>query len=195
MARKKQKYEFRPDKQSSNLLNKLYLTQKQRKTLLKWVLYGVILLILSVLQDTVFCHIRFWGARLDLVPCAIVLICVVQGAESGSIFILVASSLFLFTGTAPGAYVIAYMTVLGLIVTLIRQSYLRNGFSAVMLCTAVAFLLYEIAVFFTGLYLQQTTLDKLFRFLITAGLTFPLAPILYPAVLAVDKVGGDTWKE
>lgn len=195
MARKKHKYEFRPDKKHSNLLNKLYLTQKQRKTLLKWVLYGVILLVLSVLQDTIFCHIRFWGARLDLVPCAIILICVVQGAESGSIFILTASALFLFTGTAPGAYVIAYMTILGLTVTLLRQSYLRNGFSAVMLCTAAAYLLYELAVFFTGLYLQQTTLDKLYRFLLTAGLTFPLAPMLYPITLAVDKVGGEAWKE
>ena len=67
MAKKR---EFQADKPHASLLDKLYITPKQRLSLLKWLLIGVILLILSVLQDVVLCRFRILGATTDLVPCA-----------------------------------------------------------------------------------------------------------------------------
>ena len=54
------KYEFGPDKPHSGFLSKLFLTTKQRKSLLKWVLYYCMLLVLSVLQDVILCDIRLF---------------------------------------------------------------------------------------------------------------------------------------
>ena len=193
MARKK--YEFRPDKPKTSFLSKLYLTQKQRQSLLKWGLYGFCLLILSLLQDVVLCKMDFFGATTDLVPCAILLICVLVGTESGSVFTLVASALFVFSGTAPGEYAMALITVLGVGAAMFRQSFLRSGFSATMLCTAVAYGLYEMVVFFIGLFMGLTTFDRIFGFVITAGLTFITAPILYPVFRVIGKIGGESWKE
>ena len=48
MARKN---EFQPDRPVSGLLSKLYLTRRQRQVILKWSLYGLLLVALSVLQD------------------------------------------------------------------------------------------------------------------------------------------------
>ena len=201
MAKKKQmkfrrkQYEFRPDNQQTNLIDQLYLTQKQRQMLLKWSLYAAVLLVLSVVQDTMLSKIHFWGATTDLVPGAILLICVLQGAESGSIFTLIASMLYVFSGTAPGAYSIALLTVLGVGAALFRQNFLRKGFSAAMLCTGVALVLYELLVFAVGLLMGQTIFSRLPVFMVSTALTFATVPLVYPAVVSIGKIGGETWKE
>ena len=197
MAKKKQrrKYEFRPDKQQTNLIDKLYLTQKQRQSLLKWTLYAAVLLVLSIVQDTMLSKVHFFRATTDLVPCAILLICVIQGAQSGCLFSLIASMLYAFSGTAPGEYTIALLTLLGVGAALFRQNFLRKGFSAAMLCTAVAFALYELLVFAVGLLMGQTILSRAPVFLVSTGLTLLTAPLIYPIAVSIGKIGGETWKE
>ena len=137
------KYEFKPDKPRSGLLNKLYLTQKQRKTFLKWLLYSLVLLVLSVLQDVILCRLRIFGASTDLVPCGIFLICILEGMERGSIFCLIASLLYLFSGTAPGAYCVVLITFLAIFTAFLRQSYLQRSFASTMLCMVLTMLLYK----------------------------------------------------
>lgn len=192
MARK---YEFKPDRPDSGLLHKLYLTQKQRRTLLTWLLYTLVLLVLSVLQDVILCEVRLFGATTELVPCGIFLICVTVGAEAGCVFSLVAAFLYLFSGTAAGYYCVVLITGLAVAVTLLRQSYLRRGFYSAMLCVAVAMVVYEVLVFAFGLFLGLTTFARLGGFLITALMSLAAAPILYPVVNAIGTIGGESWKE
>ena len=191
----KKNYEFRPDKPYSGLLSKLHLTQGQRMALLKWVLYSLALLVLSVLQDVFFSRGILFGATTDLVPCAILLICVLQGSESSLVFGLIASTLYLFSGTAPGAHAIVLLTFLGFFSNILRQSFLRKGFSAAMLCTGAALLIYEICVFAVGLMMGQTYFGRVYVFLMTALLSFLAAPALYPLFLSIGKIGGESWKE
>lgn len=192
MARK---YEFKPDKSGPSLLSRLYLTKRQRLCLLKWGLYALVLLVLSVLQDVVLCRYRLFSATTELIPCAIFLICLLEGLESGSVFALVASVLYLFSGTAPGAYAMVFITFLSVGVTYLRQSYLQTNFATAMLCTCLAMLVYEMAVFVTGLFLQLTLPGRYVGFLLTAGLSLLAAPVLYPICLAIGRIGGETWKE
>jgi hypothetical protein len=44
------KSEFRPDKSRNTLLSHLILTQKQRRSVLKWALYALVLVFLSVVS-------------------------------------------------------------------------------------------------------------------------------------------------
>lgn len=192
MARKR---EFRPDKPRSGLLSKLYLTKKQRRSLGKWSLYGLVLLVLSVLQDVIFCRLRVYGATTELVPCAIFLICIVEGAQSGSVFALVAGAAYLFSGTAPGVYALVFIVFAGVAVCVFRQAYLQKGFGAALSCSAVAMVLYELAVFGMGLFLGLTVPARFPGFMITAGLSLIAAPVLYPIVLSIGSLGGEAWKE
>ena len=189
------KNEFRPDKPYSGFLNKLYLTQKQRKSVLKWFLYAMVLLVLSVLQDVVLCNVRLFGATTDLVPCGIFLICLMEGVEKGALFALISALAFLFSGSAPGPITLVFITGISVGVCLFRQSYLQKGFFAAMLCTAAAVILYELAVFAINLFLGLTLLPRLMGFGITAGLSILAAPVLYPVVSAISAIGGDSWKE
>lgn len=196
MARKqRRKYEFKPDRQHSDFLSKLYLTDSQRKSLLKWALYGLVLLVLSLVQDTMLSKLSYMGATTDLVPCAILLICIIEGSDSGSIFVLVASMLYTFTGTPVGTYPIAALTILGLSAAIFRQAFLRKGFSAAMLCASVSFFLYEMVVFVVGFSGGLTTFGRFLGFVATAVMTFISAPVLYPVLVAISKIGGETWKE
>ncbi|MBR4108802.1 MAG: hypothetical protein IKK41_00545 [Oscillospiraceae bacterium] len=189
------KYEFRPDKPRSGFLSKLYLTQKQRRSLLKWCLYGAVLLVLSILQDVVFCRMRILGASTELVPCGIFLICMLEGIHTGSVFALVASLVYLFSGTAPGAYAMVLLVVLAVVICVFRQAYLQKDFSSVMLCTGVGLLAYELTVFVMGLFLGLTTPDRVVGFCITALLSGVAAPILYPIAVSIRSLGGEVWKE
>ena len=188
-------YEFKPDKPISGVLSKLFLTKKQRKSALKWSLYGLVLLVLSVLQDVILCRFRLWGSTTELVPCGIFLICLAEGLERGSVFSLCASCIYLFSGTAAGYYCIVFITALSIFVTYFRQSFLQKGFSAAMLCTTAAMVLYQLAVFLIGLFLSLTTFGRIGTHFLTALLTLLAAPILYPIVEKISAIGGEAWKE
>lgn len=190
MARK---YEFKPDKPRSSLLDKLFLTKKQRRSLLKWGLYALVLVVLSVLQDVLLSRVRLWGGTTELVPVGIFLICLLEGLEKGSVFCLVASLLYLFSGSAAGAYSVVFITTLAVVVTAFRQSYLQRGFGAAALCTAVAMAVYELAVFAITVFLGQTRFAALPGFLVTTVISLPAIPVLYPIFLSIG--GGDTWNE
>lgn len=189
------KYEFRPDSTGKTLLQRLHLSQVQRRSLLKWVLYALVLMVLSVLQDVILTHLRLFGASTDLVPCAIFLICVIEGTESGSVFALCASLFYLFSGTAPGAYAMVFITLLAILVSAFRQGYLRKGFAAAMLCTALALVVYEVALFAIGLFLQLTIPSRIIGFVVTAAMSMAAAPVIYLVAKAINAIGGDSWKE
>ena len=191
----KRKYEFRPDKTGTSLLNKLYLTPSQRLTILRWVLYAVMLVVLSVIQDVILCRVRLFGATTNLVPCAIILICVELGAEKSALFSLLAALFYQFSGTAPGYYVIALIPILGIFAAIARQSFFRKSLSSTMLCACTAVILYEMSIFAFGLLFQNTSLIRIVRFLITSGLSLLSYPILYPLITAVEKIGEKTWKD
>ena len=191
----KRKYEVRPDKHRVDVFGKLYLTPTQRKTVLRWVLHSAILVVLSLIQDVVLCKADFFGTTTDLVPCAIMLICVQLGGERGAIFTLIAALLYKFSGTAPGYYVIGLIPVLGLVAAVLRQTLFRRSFSSVILCAGGATMVYEIAVFAFGLLFQHTVPERFFSFLITGGLSLLIYPVLYPATKAIEKIGDRTWKD
>lgn len=187
--------EFKPDKPRTGLLDKLVLTQKQRRSVLRWGLYCLMLLVLSVLQDVLLCRVRIFGATTELVPCGIFLVCLTEGLEKGSIFSLIASCVYLFSGTAAGNYSIVFITALSIGVTLFRQSFLQKSLSSTMLCTAVAMLVYELAIFLIGVFFGMTTFGRIFSHLLTGVMTLIAAPILYPIVTAISTLGGEAWKE
>ena len=192
---KKKKNEFKPDKPYSNWLSKLYITQKQRKSLLKWMLYALVLLVLSLLQDIVLCDVRLMGATTELVPCGIFLICLLEGSHTGSVFALVSALVYTFSGSAPGPYCIALITVLAVAITLFRQAYLQKGFLVAMICCVLALFLYELSLFLFGIFLGYTLWNRVIGFVMTAALSSIAVPILYPICLAIESIGGETWKE
>ena len=191
----KRKYEFKPDKVNSGALSKLYVTKKQRQTILKWLLMALVLVVLSVIQDVILSRVKIFGASLNLVTAALLLICVLQDPEVGSVFILAGSVGYWASGSAPGPYVIALLTALGILICILRQAYLYDHAGSVLLCAGGAVMLYELAMFVIGCFFGYTTLSRFSGALVSGGLSFAVMPLLYPIFKTISKIGGETWKD
>ena len=194
-SRKRRQYEFKPDPKGTNFFKKLYLTQVQRRRLLKWGLYVLLCLFLLVIQDSMLSSFRIFGATTDLAAAAIILIAIHEGMEKGGLFALLASTVYWCAGSAPGPYSIAYITFLTIGASYVRQSLWRRSFGSTGLCTIVIIFIYELAVFGTGIFQGLTIWARLGVFL-TAALMSCIAMLpVYPVVRAIGKIGGDSWIE
>lgn len=191
----RRKNEFKPDKLESSALSKLYLTPRQRKKLLKWGLAGLTLVLLSLLQDVVFSRQRIYGATFDLVPCGILLVCILAEPETAALFSLISATLYYFSGTAPGVYSIALITVFGTFLCIFRRSFLRKGFFSTFLCVGTGIAVYRLAVFGINLFLGATLTARFGIFCLGLGLTVACIFPLYPIFLSICSIGGETWKE
>ena len=191
----KRKNEFKPDRTEGSLLKKLYLTPTQRKKILKWALISLVLVVLSLLQDVVLAQVRIFGATFNLVVCGILLGAMFFDSETAAVFTLIASTLYYFSGTSPGAYSIALVTGLGTFLCIFRQSYLQKCFSATMLCAGVGMMVYELVIFCIGWFLGVTTGARFQAFSMCGVLSVAVMPLLYPVFLSISKIGGETWSE
>ena len=195
MSRKIPKYEFKPDPIGPAPLKGFYLTPRQRQQLLKWTLYAAMVLVALVLQDTMLGRIRFCGATTDLAVCVIMLIGVMEGAESGGTFALLAAVFYYFSGSAPGPYVIILITAAVIGAALFRQSYWSQGLSTAVLCTGAGMLVYELVLFLIGIFMDLTRWNRLGVFILTAALSALCVFLMYPLVRGIGKIGGEPWKE
>ena len=194
MARRR-KYEFKPDPKGTNLLKVLHLTKQQRLQYLKWALYAALCILLLIVQDVIMSRVRISGATTDLAVCGILLISIIAGSEDGGLFALIASTIYWFSGSAPGPYVIAVITFLTIAATLFRQTYWHRGFGSTMLCAGIAMMLYEIIMFLIGIFIGRTMWTRFGVFVLTGALTVAVMFALYPLAKVIGKIGGETWKE
>jgi len=188
-------YEFKPDPRGTNFLKRLYMTRLQRLTILKWATYFMTGALLLIIQDVIMSSIHFSGATTDLPVAFILLVGIYEGLENGSVFTLVASLFYWFSGSAPTPVCIALLCVLVILVGLFRQLYWHRSFGSIALCVSIAIMLYEMALFVVGLMMGLTILPRVSVFALTGGFTCITMLPMYPLVRAISKIGGESWKE
>ena len=187
--------EFKPDSENTGFLKKLHMTRLQQMHLLKWVLYVLICVLLLVIQDVIMSKVSIFGATTDLVVCAILLMTVIEGTDVGSVFVLMASLLFYFSGSAPGPYSVALLTIVGIAAAMFRQLYWHRNMSSIVLCASIALMLYELGVYGIALFLGLTYWSRIGVFLTTGILSCIVMLPLYPLINVIGQIGGNTWKE
>lgn len=192
---RKNRNEFRPDPTASTWLKTRKLTRQQKLRLLKWVLYALIVMMCLVIQDVIMSQFRLFGATTDLAVGAIVLITVIEGTEVGSLFVLIASTLYWFSGSAPTPICIALMTAFGIGATMFRQMFWHRSRGTLTLCACLALTAYELGLFVTGVMQGLTYFGRLPSFLLTSAYTCLVMIPLYTLVYKTGLIGGNTWKE
>ena len=193
MARRK--IEFRPDPTGHDWAGKLRLTPLQKKSLLKWVLYSIVCLTGLVLQDSMLAQLRIFGGCFDVTPALIILICVLEGSEKGSVFVLIASMIYVFSGTGQGHYCIALLTAFAVAAALFRQGYLRRSAGSDLICVGGAMVLYEMSLLTAGVVQGLTYRGRWPVFLMTAIISTLTAGALYALLKHIGTTGGNAWKE
>ena len=194
MLRRKQS-DFKPDSQKISLPKLFHTTQLQRLRLAKWALYILTLILLLTVQDVILSRFRFFGATTDLAVCGILLMTVIEGVDVGSLFVLITSTLYYFSGSAPGPYCIALLSFIGIAATLIRQAWLRRTKLSIVFSAGAALTLYELGLYIVGMALGLTRWDRIFSFLLTAAYSWAVMIPLYSLINKIGLIGGTTWKE
>ncbi len=192
---KRRDMEFKPDVQTTSWTKTVAMTQQQRLRLLKWTLYVSVIVLALVVQDVLMSRLQFLGGTTDLAVVAILLITVIEGTEVGSLFVLIASVLYYFSGTAPGAYSIGLLTFLGVAAVMFRQMFWHRSKGSIMLCTGIAVLGYELGLFVVGLMSELTLWRYLLDFVLTGLYSCATLPLFYPLIYKIGLIGGNTWKE
>lgn len=192
---RKKRNEFRPDPTTSTWLKTRRLTRLQKLRLLKWVLYALIVILCLVIQDVIMSQLRLFGATTDLAVGAILLITVIEGTDVGSLFVLIASMLYWFSGSAPTPVCIALLTAFGIGSTMFRQMFWHRSRGTLTLCACLALTAYELGLFVTGIMQGLTYLGRLPSFLLTSAYTCLVMIPLYTLVNKTGLIGGNTWKE
>jgi len=136
-----------------------------------------------------------FGATTDLPACGILLITVLEGTEIGSIFVLIASTLYYFSGNAPSAFCIGLMTAFGIGATLFRQMFWHRSKGSIILCSAIALTAYELGLFVVGIGSELTHWGRLPSFVLTAVFSCLVLIPLYSLIHKIGLIGGNTWKE
>ena len=189
------KPDFKPDTAEFNVSKFLYLTQVQRDRLLKWGLYIALIVILTVVQDIIMSQIHIFGGTTDLVVCIILLITVIEGIETGSIFVLISSCFFYFSGSSPSPWCVGILTLLGIGACIFRQLYWHRNQGSIVLCAGTALMLYEIIIFCVGVFTELTRWDRFNSFLVTGGISVAVMIPMYTLINKIGQIGGNTWKE
>lgn len=187
--------DFKPDVSTSTWLKTAQLTQLQRLRLAKWGCYILTVVLALVIQDTIMSKFRLFGATTDLAVGVILVITVLEGTEVGSVFVLLASLFYYFSGSAPGPYCVGLLSILGIIATMLRQMYWHRSKGSILLCAFLALMGYEMGLLVVGLMNGLTHIGRMASFLLTGVYTCLLMIPLYPLIHKIGLIGGNTWKE
>ena len=187
--------DFRPDAKVSTWSKTNRMTSLQRMRLLKWALYTGVIVLALVVQDVVMSQLNFLGGTTNLPVAVILLITILEGTEKGSMFVLIASTIYYFSGSAPGAYCIALMTILGIILVIFRQMYWHRSKGSILLCAAIAMMGYEMGLFVIGLLRELTLWSHISAFVLTGIYSCATLLAFYPLIYKIGLIGGNTWKE
>ena len=193
--RKQLAYEFKPDPKGTNYLKRLYMTRLQRLTILKWATFAMTGILMLVIQDVIMSQTRFSGATTDLPVAFILLVGIYEGLENGSVFTLVSSLFYWFSGSAPTPICVAVLCILVILIGLFRQLYWHRSFGSIAMCVSIAIMLYEMILFVIGLMSGLTILPRASVFALTGGITCITMLPMYPLVRLISKIGGVSWKE
>ena len=193
--KKRDAMDFKPDVQKATWVKTTRLTRQQQLRLIRWALYVLTVVVSVVLQDVIMSQVSLFGATTDLPACAILLITVLEGTEVGSIFVLLASTLYYFSGNAPTVFCIGLMVFFGIGATLFRQMFWHRSKGSIILCAAIAVTCYELGLFTVGLTTALTHWGRLPSFVLTAIYSCLVLIPLYSLVYKIGLIGGNTWKE
>lgn len=187
--------EFRPDRQENPFVKSLHFTKQQRQNLLRWGLLILTCVMALVIQDCIMSRIHLFGATTDLAVAAILLVAIQEGTETGSIYALLAGVVYFFSGSAPGAYCVALLTIPALLCGLFRQKFWRRSTGSLLLCSAIAMLIYELGLYGTAIFLGLTRWDRFSYFLLTAAYSILVMIPLYQLIHRIGCIGGHVWSE
>ena len=176
-------------------LQKLRITRKQWRIILKWALYVVAFIATVVIQGVILNRQPLFGIRVNLVPYFVGCVCVIEGADAGSVFALIVSLAWALSGGDLGFMSILVLTLGGMGLGVAMENLLRDQIVTCIVCCFLLCLTHDSAIFLLRLFLRTVTARQYFRILVPGVLLgIPSCPVFYYLFRLIHRVGGgSTW--
>ena len=159
------------------------------KNALMWTLYGVLFLLIAVLQTVVFGRARFFGVKLTLIPVCIACVSMLAGAEAGALYGLCCGAVWCFTGASGGAMHIVLLTLCGAVIGYLCDRYLVRNLVSALMMSLMCLLFCQLLLFFFQCMLRTITISAIGQVLAQIGLSLLVCPPVYLAAWAIRKAG------
>ena len=168
-----------------------HLTRRQWLGVLKWSLYGLLTLLVLLLQTVVLAKSPILGAKLAPLPILIVCVCVREGPEKGGIYAILASLFWCFSGADFGNLSVAVIPIGAMLSAVLCRAVLTLRFVPTALCCLAVTLLNAAAVFLFKLILPPTVaIENFWQVLLPGvGLSMVFVPIHYALVRLIGRIG------
>ena len=168
-----------------------HLTKRQWQGILKWSLYGLLTLLVVLLQTVVLSQIPVWGIKLTPLPALIVCVCVREGPEKGGLYAVLAALLWCLSGADFGNLSLAVIPVGAILSAVLCRAVLTLRFLPTVLCCLAVTLLNALVIFAFKLILPPTVaLENLWRVLLPGVLlSMAFVPLHYALVKLISRIG------
>lgn len=173
------------------MLKYFHLTKLQWQGILRWSLYGLLTLLVLLLQTVVLSQLPVWGAKLTPLPALIVCVCVREGPEKGGLYALLASLLWCLSGADYGNLSLAVIPVGAMLSAVLCRAVLTLRFLPTALCCLAVTLANAAVIFVFKLILPPTVaLENLWRVLLPGtALSMAFVPLHYALVKLIGRIG------
>lgn len=164
------------------------MRDKYRNALM-WALYGLLFLLVIVIQTVIFGRVRFYGVKLALLPVALACISMHTGAENGALFGLCTGLFWMLTGADLGPACVLLFPVCGAVCGYLCDRYLRRQIMTAFLMSLLALLLCQLPLFCLKCYLGGAYWNQISSIFVQIGLSMLGCPVLYFAGRVIRKAG------
>ncbi len=168
-----------------------HLTKLQRLGILKWSLYGLLTLLVLLLQTVVLSKHTGLASKPALLPGLIVCVCVREGPEKGGAYSILAALLWCLSGADFGNLSVAVVPVGAMLAAVLCRAVLTLRFFPTALCCLAVTLLDASVIFAFKLILPPAVaLPNYWRVLLPAvAAAMVFVPIHYGLVKLISRIG------
>ena len=158
------------------------------KKILMWALYAALMLAAALLQTVVFGRVRYFGAKLSLLPVALACVCMHAELEPAGLFGLLTGLIWYACGADGAGLSILTFTAVALGVSWLCRQYLRSQLAAALILSAAALLVTQGALALIRLYLGTPGQTGLRVLLIGCGLSLIACPPVYLLTRRISRI-------
>ena len=173
------------------MLKYVHLTKRQWLGILKWSLYGLLTLLVLLLQTVVLSQLPVRGVKLSPLPALIVCVCVREGPEKGGVYAILATLFWCLSGADFGNLSVAVIPIGAMLSAVLCRAVLTMGFVPTALCCLGVTLVDAAVIFVFKLILPPTVaLENLWRLLLPGvAMSMVFVPIHYGLVKLISRIG------
>lgn len=160
-----------------------------RKLIFYWFLYGLLALLLLLLQTGVLNHLQIWGVHPFILPCLVGVTAVYTSRKGSAVFAFFFGLLcdMLLLGAIPCFYLLTF-TLCAFLAGLLSHRFILPGFFSALLAGTLSFLVTEILqMFFLSFRGDFPLLPGMALLLSEFLITLPCLVLLYPLYSRIDR--------